>query len=155
MFTSFLFGIFLSLLLIHSSWILRQPWVDILSSDEFEKTHADKPWIFRLMRLNLFIWIVLFIVLIPIVLSILKDYISVFTFSFWFIGGICLLDGLVEVFTCNAPQRIVSTGRGGSSGVIRVASGKLVRLFGLGHIILTIVIGLILPLILKFGADSG
>lgn len=146
----FLLGIALSLLLVHSSWILGPPQVDVLSGEEFEKIHADRPWIFRLMKLNVFIWIVLFLVMLLTLLPMLKVNIPIFAFSFWFVGGICLLDGLIEVFTCHAPQRIVSTGRGGGSGVRRVASGRLVRLFGLGHIGLTLVIGLLLPLILNF-----
>ena len=145
----FLLGFVLGFLLVHSQWLLSFFDVDILSAEEFEQSHPDKRWMLRLMNVNMFIWILIYLLFVFPSAPVFKSS-AIFVISFWFVGGMSLLDSLIEIFIGHAPLRIVTAGRGGGgSGVIRVASGKQVRLFGLGQMMLTILVGVVLPFAVK------
>jgi hypothetical protein len=85
---------------------------------------------------------------VPIFIRVFDPGILSFSITFWFIGGISLIDGMFELFGSYSPERrlsFASTNRSRGLQLVRLKQGANIRRYGLLRMALLLTIGFILP----------
>jgi hypothetical protein len=145
----FILGAFTGFLFTNFPRLIPYPSVDKYSPEEFVQVYPEVKWVGSFLQNVPLLWFVAYIFLFMFLPQILKGPGLLFSLSFWFMGGISLLDGLFEIATYISPERRMSMNRGSTSYLICMSLGDSVRRYGAVRTVLVLLVGFALPSIIQ------
>lgn len=148
----FILGFATGLLVVHYSLIIPNEGLENSSPEEFWQKHPDKKWLRFFLYYIPFFWIVIFLFLVPLFIRVFDPGTLSFSITFWFMGGISLIDGMFELFGSFSPERrlsFASTNRSRGLQLVRFKQGLKIPRYGLLRIAILIIIGFALPILFQ------
>ncbi|MBE2222154.1 MAG: hypothetical protein IAF02_11465 [Anaerolineae bacterium] len=143
----FIAGAIIGFLFTNFPRLIQYPNVDKYSPEEFVQSFPEVKWIKGFLTNVPLLWFVFYGFLFVILPQILEGPVLLFSITFWFLGGISLIDGFFEIISYISPLRSISMNRGGSSRFLGMALGDSVRRYGVIRTGLILIVGFILPVV--------
>jgi hypothetical protein len=143
----FIAGALIGFLFTNFPRLIQYPGVEKYSPEEFVQSFPEVKWVKGFLASVPLLWFVFYIFLFALLPQILEGPVLLFSITFWFLGGISLIDGFFEIISYISPQRSISMNRGSGSRFLGMALGDSVRCYGIIRTGLVLVVGLILPVV--------